>query len=227
VSRKGHEDPAPAKGAANGTGHGGPADAANGSANGSADGADPGAQAEGHAAEGHAAGAVLGAPVPVASGCNGLEADGLGADVVPFRQRLLGEPIGTRPPRRGRNAPGGGARPEPATPGGEEGEEPALERQVCALAARGLAEEEIRARLELPPRMDDGTELMLAEAFRRGQLLGRARVKEAQFEAALQGRVTAQAHVLARLGEPRGEAGEESDEEDTAVGRDFPPDAEA
>jgi hypothetical protein len=100
-----------------------------------------------------------------------------------------------------------------------------LPEQVSRLAAHGLDEEEIRARLELPARLDEVSEAALREAFRRGQLLGRAAIKEAQFEAALRGRVTAQTQVLVRLGEPRGEEGGES-EQDRLAADDLPPQAD-
>lgn len=113
--------------------------------------------------------------------------------------------------RRARNGsvpgPEAGAIGEP-----DPGEAPTLAEQVQALATQGLAEAEIRAVLSLPERLDAAAERELAEAFAHGQLLGRAQIKQAQFQAALRGRVTAQAQVLARLGEPRGEEGGESEE---------------
>lgn len=117
-----------------------------------------------------------------------------------------------------------------------------LEDTVCRLAARGLDEDEIRARLGLPARPaepDDSDEAaeaaepdaaaeaqrareqVLAGAFARGRLLGRAQIKEAQFDSALAGRVTAQAQVLARLGEPEGggEADGDGQEPEPAGGK--------
>jgi hypothetical protein len=137
-------------------------------------------------------------------------------DVLPFRPRSLDELAGARP-RRGRHLRRD-ARSAPAhefadaadatdAPAGTEA--PPLPQRVAALAARGLDEAEIRVRLGLPEALDARSERMLAEAFRHGQLLGRAAIKEAQFEAALGGRVTAQTQVLARLGEPQGEHGAE------------------
>jgi hypothetical protein len=72
----------------------------------------------------------------------------------------------------------------------------------------GLTLEEIRA--YLGERMDEEPlgEEELNALLEQGRVLGRARVKEARFEAALAGKVTAQAEVLALLGgEPRGEEG--------------------
>jgi hypothetical protein len=109
--------------------------------------------------------------------------------------------------------------PEPAPD--EDG--PTLAERVREAAARGLDEEEIRAVLGLPSRLDARTERALAAAFRTGQLLGRARVKQAQFDAALQGRVTAQVQVLLRLGEPQGEEGGESEQADVEAIRPSPP----
>lgn len=117
-----------------------------------------------------------------------------GADVLPFR---------------GGRKRGGGRKAAPPPPPVEEAA-PSLAQQVARLAARGLDEAEIRVRLELPEALDAERERTLAEAFRRGQLLGRAQIKEAQYEAALQGRVTAQTRVLARLGEWPGEEGGEA-----------------
>jgi hypothetical protein len=133
--------------------------------------------------------------------------------VLPFRPRESAAP--PRPARRRKPRAAEGA-----ADGCAPADEPqaALADQVAALAARGLDEEEIRARLELAEALDGPTERVLAAAFRRGQLLGRAQIKEAQFEAALRGRVTAQTRVLARLGEPRGEDGGETDEGAQFVG---------
>ncbi len=138
-----------------------------------------------------------------------------GEGVLPFRPRGEAAPsreLGAAGRRRRRRA----ALMNPP----EDGQEPALPDvaaladDVALLAAKGLSEEEIRTRLHLPAALDDALEQVLGDAFRRGQLLGRARIKEAQFEAALQGRVTAQTQVLMRLGEPRGEDGGEPQEDE-------------
>ncbi|HKI97184.1 MAG TPA: hypothetical protein VKB51_01795 [bacterium] len=97
-----------------------------------------------------------------------------------------------------------------------------LEERVRELAARGLDEAEIRALLRLPGRLKPRAERQLMEAFREGQLLGRARIKQAQYEAALQGRVTAQTQVLARLGDPWGEEGGEIEQGDVDRGNPSP-----
>lgn len=124
--------------------------------------------------------------------------------------------LGTGKPHRagGRRRAAGGEPPAAGPDEPEAAEAPSLAARVQSLAAQGLAEAEIRAVLELPERLDDPSEQALAEAFRNGQLLGRAQIKQAQFQAALRGRVTAQTQVLARLGEPRGEERGESEEGD-------------
>ena len=140
--------------------------------------------------------------------------------VLPFRPRGEAAPgresgVAGRHRRRRRTAPG--YAPEAAPQSGEEAALPdvaTLADDVAVLAAKGLSEEEIRTRLHLPAALDEALEHVLGDAFRRGQLLGRARIKEAQFEAALQGRVTAQTQVLTRLGEPQGENGGELEQDE-------------
>jgi hypothetical protein len=130
-------------------------------------------------------------------------------------------PPGGRGGRRRRPLAARGVPPLPDPPPGlppeafepPPSEEPSLEERVTSLAAKGLDEAEIRARLGLPATLDEPSEHLLSLAYRRGQLLGRARVKEALFNSALQGRVTAQLQVLRRLGEPLGD-----DEQDLEAG---------
>jgi hypothetical protein len=147
------------------------------------------------------------------SGGNGGHG-GNGAEVLVLpRDRPAGGRSGRR--RRAPATPRGARLPEPPPELPPEAfeppppEEPPLEDRVSALAAKGLDEAEIRARLGLPAALDAPTEHLLSLAYRRGQLLGRARVKEALFNAALQGRVTAQLQVLRRLGEPLGDDGDD------------------
>ena len=92
-----------------------------------------------------------------------------------------------------------------------------LAAEVSRLAARGLSEPEIRARMNGLEGLTECAEEALRSAFQRGRLLGRAHIKEAQFEAALAGRVTAQSAVLGRLGEPDGGGEEEGTIDDPSA----------
>lgn len=71
---------------------------------------------------------------------------------------------------------------------------------VATLAAYGLTAEEILVKLEVPLPLPAGKRKEFAAAIRRGRALGSAKIKQAQFEAALEGRVSAQSHVLSTLG---------------------------
>ncbi len=117
-------------------------------------------------------------------GANGAGKDAPGS-VVPFRRQGRGqEESGPAEEERTAAEPGGGA---------------GMADRVGTLAAQGLSEEEIREllaeALAAEPLDDDS----MARALERGRLLGVARIKAAQYEAALQGKVSAQARVLARL----------------------------
>lgn len=87
---------------------------------------------------------------------------------------------------------------------GEPGMAPAL---IEAMAGRGLTLEEIASLLDQPlPDDPEGRQAMEA-AWRRGRLVGLARIKDANYEAALKGGVTAQKQVLDLLREPPTERG--------------------
>ena len=98
-------------------------------------------------------------------------------------------------------------------PGGESWETAGIEEKIASLAALGLDEAEIEAwleeSLEANPISNEGFET----AVELGRIKGSARIKAAQYEAALQGKVTAQAQVLARLEGGMIEEGEGEDRE--------------
>ena len=80
-----------------------------------------------------------------------------------------------------------------------------LEGKIAGFAAKGLAEVEIRhllaeALMEHPIEED-----RFAAAMEKGRGMGRARIKSAQYDAALAGKVSAQAQVLARLENQEGQ----------------------
>ena len=113
---------------------------------------------------------------------------------VPDEARVL-------PFRRKKKPLGGLPWPLHPEPGDEPllGSEKDLPDQIAGLAAKGLAEEEIRHLLAnglADHSLDDGR---VAAAMERGRGMGRARIKVAQYEAALAGKVSAQSQVLARL----------------------------
>ena len=78
---------------------------------------------------------------------------------------------------------------------------------VASLAAHGLTEPEIRLRLGLPARLSAAQATALAAAIREGRLKGSAEIKEAQFDAAKEGKTSAQARVLELLRDPDIEEG--------------------
>lgn len=112
---------------------------------------------------------------------------------------------GTAPPagsaRRVMARQGKGAPPKP---GGRE-----AVRRVKELAACDMTFEEIAAVLgwKLPLQAKD--EQALREALEMGRLLGRAKLKEALYEAATQGKLQAQRELLLRLEEEGIEEGDE------------------
>lgn len=71
---------------------------------------------------------------------------------------------------------------------------------VESCAAQGLDTAEVRERLGLHRALSARAQAAFEGAMRRGRLLGRATIKEAQFKAARDGRTSAQVQVLARLG---------------------------
>ncbi len=73
-------------------------------------------------------------------------------------------------------------------------------KAIACMAAQGLTLAEILAELGLP-RTLSGPQREAAElAYRKGRASGIAQVKRAQFKAALEGKTSAQAQVLKRLG---------------------------
>lgn len=113
-------------------------------------------------------------------------------------------------------APGLGG---PSLKPGDEGWEPAgIEEKIASLAAIGLNEDEIETTLEAALEADPISDERFEEAVELGRIKGLVRIKAAQYEAALQGKVTAQAQVLARLEGDMVEEGE-GEERDIKVTR--------
>ena len=73
-------------------------------------------------------------------------------------------------------------------------------KQVAALAACGLTLQEVTAELGVPSKLPRKHREAFEIAFKRGRASGIARVKQAQFAAALEGKTSAQAELLKRLG---------------------------
>ncbi len=73
---------------------------------------------------------------------------------------------------------------------------------IAAMAGRGLTLDEIASLLDQPLPTDATRRHAVEAAWRRGRLVGLARIKDANYEAALKGGVTAQKHVLDLLREP-------------------------
>ena len=107
----------------------------------------------------------------------------------------------------------------PSLKPGDEGWEPAgIEEKIASLAAIGLNEDEIETTLEAALEVDPISDERFEEAVELGRIKGLVRIKAAQYEAALQGKVTAQAQVLARLEGDMVEEGE-GEERDIKVTR--------
>ena len=77
---------------------------------------------------------------------------------------------------------------------------PEKSEAVLSLAASGLTLVEIFAELRLSDPEDEDERRRLEEIVQRGRSLGIAALKQAQYRAALEGRVTAQAQMLELLG---------------------------
>ena len=77
---------------------------------------------------------------------------------------------------------------------------PEKSEAVLSLAASGLTLVEIFAELGLSDPEDEDERRRLEEIVQRGRSLGIAALKQAQYRAALEGRVTAQAQMLELLG---------------------------
>lgn len=84
-------------------------------------------------------------------------------------------------------------------PGGEGWEAAGIEEKIASLAALGLDEDEIEAWLMESLEADPISDERFDATVELGRIKGSARIKAVQYEAALQGKVTAQAQVLARL----------------------------
>lgn len=80
-------------------------------------------------------------------------------------------------------------------------------KAVVALAACGLNEPEIRLKLKVPAILSVTQADELETAIREGRLRGSAEIKEAQYEAAIKGQVSAQARVLELLRDDEDENG--------------------
>ncbi len=102
--------------------------------------------------------------------------------------------------------------PEPGAPAHDPGSRAEVLRRIRACAALGLELEEIEVRVGLPAGFAQANADAVETALHEGRLLGRAEIKRAQFEAARDGRVSAQDAVLERLGDADG-AGEEEGED--------------
>ena len=98
-------------------------------------------------------------------------------------------------------------------PGGDGWEEAGIEEKIASLAALGLDEAEIEVCLEASLEDDPISKERFDTAVESGRIKGSARIKAAQYEAALQGKVNAQAQVLARLEGDRIEEGEGEERE--------------
>ena len=73
-------------------------------------------------------------------------------------------------------------------------------KSIACMAAQGLTLAEILAELGLPRTLPDPQRKAAELAYRKGRASGIAQVKRAQFKAALEGKTSAQAQVLKRLG---------------------------
>lgn len=98
-------------------------------------------------------------------------------------------------------------------PGGDGWEAARIEEKIASLAALGLDEDEIEAWLAESLEADPISEERFDTAVGLGRIKGSTRIKAVQYEAALRGKVTAQAQVLARLEGDRIEEGEGEDRE--------------
>ena len=76
---------------------------------------------------------------------------------------------------------------------------PFREAEVLPLAESGLSEEEILAELGWEEALAPSQRAVFEAIIKKGRALGRAKLKRAQYEAALDGKVSAQSHLLARM----------------------------
>jgi hypothetical protein len=91
---------------------------------------------------------------------------------------------------------GGGNAPVLSFPGGERVLDLAA---VEALAAQGLSLDQILFELGVEPELPPSLRVRAEAALKKGRALGAARIKKAQYEAALGGSVSAQCHMLELL----------------------------
>ncbi len=83
---------------------------------------------------------------------------------------------------------------------------------VASLAAHGLTEEEILIKLGVCGGLSPGQQEAFAEQIRKGRALGSAEIKRAQYQSAMEGKVSAQNHLLTALSDPAGEDRKEEEE---------------
>ena len=76
---------------------------------------------------------------------------------------------------------------------------PFQEAELLALAESGLSKEEILAELGWEEALVPSQQAVFEAIIKKGRALGRAKLKRAQFQAALGGKVSAQSHLLARM----------------------------
>lgn len=106
----------------------------------------------------------------------------------------------------------GVASPPPESRGPEAGESvpgPAIgalkfilpfeEAELLPLAESGLSEVEILAELGWEEALVPSQRAVFEAILKKGRALGRAKLKRAQYQAALEGKVSAQSHLLARM----------------------------
>ena len=91
---------------------------------------------------------------------------------------------------------GGGIAPVLSFPGGEPGLDLSA---VESLAAQGLSLEQILLELGAEAELQPSLKVRAEAALKKGRALGAAKIKKAQYEAALGGSVTAQSHMLELL----------------------------
>lgn len=80
---------------------------------------------------------------------------------------------------------------------------------VERLAARGLNMEEILVELGWDGPLPPSRKVRIEAAIKKGRALGSAALKQAHYQAALEGKVTAQSHMLSLLGAAQPETAEE------------------
>ena len=88
---------------------------------------------------------------------------------------------------------------------------PFEEAELLPLAESGLSEEEILAELGWEEALAPSQRAVFEAILKKGRALGRAKLKRAQYQAALEGKVSAQSHLLARM-DPESGASPEDEE---------------